>query len=89
MPLGTKFAVIKDVNEGTRSKTEIARDYGIPKSTLYTILKKQEKYIAALRNPAVKVSTGSLRRGTHYNVMYYFSVLNKENPDKKNKLQNA
>ena len=41
--LATKIAVIDAVEAGTRSKTEIAKSFGLPKSTLSTILKKKDQ----------------------------------------------
>ena len=39
MDVATKIAVIYTVEAGTRSKTDIAEPFSMPKSTLSTILK--------------------------------------------------
>ena len=41
--LATKIAVIDAVEAGTRNKTEIAKSFSLPKSTLSTILKNKDR----------------------------------------------
>ena len=45
--LETKINIISDVKKGKHSKTEIAKAYDIPASTLSTILKNADKITAA------------------------------------------
>lgn len=48
LPISDKLKLIREVEKGEKSKTIIAKEFGIPKNTLSTILKNKAKIIAAL-----------------------------------------
>ncbi|KAJ8891605.1 hypothetical protein PR048_004133 [Dryococelus australis] len=48
LSLMKKYEIIKEMDEQKIPKTEIARQHGIPKSTLFTILKMREEIVNAI-----------------------------------------
>lgn len=46
--LSTKLKIIEEIEKGTKFKSVIAKEFGIPKSTLSTILKNKEKLYQAI-----------------------------------------
>jgi hypothetical protein len=62
-----KFNLIKDVDSGFKKK-DIAIKYGVPKSTVSTILKNKEKVIKAIEEGTVSQNCKKLKKGTFENV---------------------
>jgi ribosomal protein L15 len=62
-----KFNLIKDVNSGFKKK-DIAIKYGVPKSTVSTILKNKEKVIKAIEEGTVSQNCKKLKKGTFENL---------------------
>lgn len=49
-----KFAVIREVEKGLKSKSEIAKEFGIPPNTLSTYLKNKDKILNSVTKPGDK-----------------------------------
>jgi hypothetical protein len=62
-----KFNLIKDVDSGFKKK-DIAIKYGVPKSTVSTILKNKERVIKAIKEGTVSQNCKRLKKGTFENV---------------------
>jgi predicted nucleotidyltransferase len=62
-----KFNLIKDVDSGFKKK-DIAIRYGVPKSTVSTILKNKERVIKAIKEGTVSQNCKRLKKGTFENV---------------------
>jgi hypothetical protein len=62
-----KFNLVKDVDSGFKKK-DIAIKYGVPKSTVSTILKNKEKVIKAIEEGTVGQNCKRLKKGTFENV---------------------
>jgi hypothetical protein len=62
-----KFNLIKDVDSGFKKK-DIAIKYGVPKSTVSTILKNKKKVIKAIEEGTVSQNCKRLKKGTFENV---------------------
>jgi hypothetical protein len=62
-----KFNLIKDVDSGFKKK-DIAIKYGVPKSTVSTILKNKKKVIKAIEEGTVSQNCKRLKKGTLENV---------------------
>lgn len=60
LSLEVKFEIISEIDKGIQSKTDIAKSYGIPKSTLSGILSNKEKIISEFQS-----STSSPKRKRH------------------------
>jgi hypothetical protein len=65
-----KFNLIKDVDSGFKKKGHCnkVRKYGVPKSTVSTILKNKEKVIKAIEEGTVSQNCKRLKKGTFENV---------------------
>ena len=44
LTLSDKLKIINEIDKGVQKKNQIAADFGIPPSTLSTIIKKQIRY---------------------------------------------
>ncbi|KAH6921470.1 hypothetical protein HPB50_001257 [Hyalomma asiaticum] len=63
--LKTKVEILREVENGVLSKTEIAKKYDITKSTLSTYIKNKESIIAGYENQQMKPSRKRLRTSAH------------------------
>lgn len=68
--LSLKLKIIEEVEKGVKSKTNIAKDFGIPKSTLSTILSNKEKLFQAIAAGSVTPTqkTKRIRLAKHENL---------------------
>ncbi|KAJ8887610.1 hypothetical protein PR048_013827 [Dryococelus australis] len=60
-----KYEIIMEVDKQKTPKSEIARQHGIPKSTLFTILKMREERVNAVKKEGSNVQLKNLQRMTH------------------------
>nr|CAD7452442.1 unnamed protein product [Timema tahoe] len=78
-----KYEIIKKVDEKKITKTEIVRWHGIPKSTLFTILKMREEIVNAVQKEGHNVKAKNLNGATHANLeqamLEWFSQHRKQN----------
>lgn len=63
--LKTKVEILREVENGVLSKTEIAKKYDITKSTLSTYIKNKESIIAGYEKQQMKPSRKRLRTSAH------------------------
>ena len=62
LPIAHKVKLIKAVeNRGAKRKVDIAMEWGIPQSTLSTIMKEREKVLAQFENHAVTPARKRMR----------------------------
>ena len=66
--LSTKIAAIDAVEEGTKLKSAIADSFCLPKSTVSTILKNEEKLRAAYENSKFKPERKKLRTAVYEDI---------------------
>ncbi|XP_064468658.1 tigger transposable element-derived protein 4-like [Ornithodoros turicata] len=66
--LETKMQILRDVERGQDSKTEIAKNYGIKKSTLSTYIKNKGAIFSAHEKENMEPSRKRLRTSAHPNV---------------------
>ena len=57
--LATKVAIINAVETGIETKSEIARRYELPRSTLSTILKNKEKFKHLFLHPSSSLGSNA------------------------------
>ena len=66
--LATKVAIINAVETGIETKSEIARHYELPRSTLSTILKNKEKFKHMFATSQLKPGIKCCRLATYQDV---------------------
>ena len=66
--LATKVAIINAVETGIETKSEIARRYELPRSTLSTILKNKEKFKHLFATSKLKPGIKCCRLATYQDV---------------------
>lgn len=66
--LDAKVQILQEVERGQNSKTEIAKKYGIKKSTLSTYIKNKDAIFAAHEKENIEPSRKRLRTSAHPNV---------------------
>lgn len=67
LSLHNKFELIKEVETGAKKK-DVAVKYGIPRSTVSTILKNKTKVIDAIESGNVRANRKRLKKGNFENV---------------------
>jgi hypothetical protein len=67
IPLDTKVKILSEVNKG-RKKSEVAAEFGIPRSTLSTIIKSGNHIEGKLQSGNVEGARKRLRSATHDDV---------------------
>ncbi|XP_064488392.1 tigger transposable element-derived protein 4-like [Ornithodoros turicata] len=65
IPLETKVAILSEVNSGKLSKTEIAKKFGIPKSTLSGIVKDKTRILESFNNGGFGPKRKRMRTAAH------------------------
>ena len=68
IPLATKGAIIKAVDSKKKSKSLIAQEFGVAKSTVSTIIKNKEKTLEALESLSYLPERKRLRRAAHTDI---------------------
>lgn len=82
LSLDEKFKLIKEVESGSKKK-DVAVKYGVPASTVSTILKNKETIVTAIENGGVSGSSKRLKKPTYENVdkavLEWFKLTRRQN----------
>ena len=68
IPLSKKLEIIKAVDSKKKSKSLIVQEFGVAKSTIYTIMKNKEKTLEAVESSSYLPERKRLRTAAHTDI---------------------